>query len=242
MERGASAGENLMQRGVALWHQLTQAQLETKVTEFIHGLPVAKDDLSLVVTQVDFTQTLYAENKKVMWGVDLGTTRVLLAVPARVHYAVDLTGAKPVRFEVDSAGRIFRATFPDPEVLAVEIFDKDKRTIVETGWGRLKSGSGEELKARLEDRKYRSIRDKAMTPDMQRLVRERSRPVLARFIALYLQRETAWGPGPDAFARIEVRFAGDDPQAVLPGFDHAAIGLEPAQATPLPPASPTGRP
>lgn len=228
VRESGDAGQQMMRTGVDLWRDLTKTEVDLRISEFVDGLPTAEDDLALVVTQLDMTKSLYAENTKTKWGIDLGTTKVLLSVPSKVHYAVDLTGEKPIRFEIDSERRLFRAYFPDPEVLAVEIFDENRRLIVDTGWGRLRSRSGEAMIDELERRKYSAVREKAEAPEMIDMVRQRARPVLARFIALYLQQGNSFGSADNSFESIEIHFQGDRQDEQIPSFGEEIMQLEAA--------------
>ena len=116
-----------------------------KVADFVNGIPTAKDDLTLVVSVLEMQKSALAESEKRVLGVDLGTTRVALSMPARIHYAVDLSGARPVDFRVDPERRELIAVFPDPHVQAVELLAAGKRVAVEAGWGRLRALSGHAL-------------------------------------------------------------------------------------------------
>ncbi len=209
VETTAESSARLVRQGVDAWRRFSQAEVRSRAAEFVEGLPVSREDMSLVVTQVDLTQTLYAENTKVQWGIDLGTTKVLISVPARLHYAIDLEAERPVTFEVDSKERVLHAYFPDPQVLAVEILGENSREIVDVGWGRLGSRSGQALKDRLDSRKYETIRRKGQSAAMLAMVRDKARPVLSRFVALYLVQSGVWSES--GFDRVVVHFAGDAP-------------------------------
>jgi hypothetical protein len=107
-----------------------------RVSQFVIGMPISKEEMSLVVTMLDFTNNSVAENTKTRYGINFGTTKVSLSVPARLHYAIDLSGDRPVAFEVDGVNNIFTAVFLDPEIQAVEIFTKDRSEVIEVGCGR----------------------------------------------------------------------------------------------------------
>src|SRR5581483_124826 len=95
--------------------------------DFVSGIPGIQQDLKLVVARLDLNKTALAENQKVLLGVDLGTTRVSLSVPARIHYAIDLAGTKPVDFRLRADRRELTAIFRDPGVQAVEILTSGQR-------------------------------------------------------------------------------------------------------------------
>lgn len=158
------------------------------VRDFVSGLAEVQPDLKLVVAHVELMKTMSGMSAKTVMGLDMGVTRAVLIVPARVHYAVDLTAAEPVAFRFDSATRILTAEFPQPAVQAVEVLLHDKRTVIEPGWGRLRERSGKALEEGMERGVYDAVkRDAAQAPALA-AVREKARPVLARFLEGYLQR------------------------------------------------------
>ena len=188
---------------------LPRAQHRLRVQDFIQGIPIPREDMRLVVSVLDLNKSVSAESSKSAFGVDLGTTRVSLSVPARVHYAVDLSGKAPVTFRIDEARQTFVAEFPDPEVQAVEILSGGKKTYVEAGWARMKALSGRALEEGLERGLYDSVRADAAAPAALADIRVRARPVLARFVADYLRKAGA-SDGRGGFTRMRVKFKGDE--------------------------------
>lgn len=197
--------------GLGLWRQLTRAEMELRVREFVSGIPVLKEDMRLVVASLDMVKTVAGESSKRAFGLDLGTTKVSLSVPARVHYAIDLSGKLPVEFHIDEQARLFTAVFPEPEVQAVEVFSKDKRTLKEIGWARLESLSGRHLENDLERGLYDAVKAEASSAPALGQVRDRARPVLARFVSTYL-RDMGGSEAAQGFRHISVRFRGESPQ------------------------------
>lgn len=167
--------------------------------QFVAGLPVLQPGLRLEVARLDLVKTAAGESPKSVLGVDLGTTKAVVSVPARVHYALDLSGTRPVGFSDD--GAVLTAVFPDPEVSAVELFLGAKRTLVQPGWGRLATLSGAELSETLERGLQESLRREAATARMLGDVREKARPELARLVARYARRPPA---------RVRVRFRSEE--------------------------------
>lgn len=178
-----------------------------KTADFLSGIPVAKDQLRLVVSVLELHKSALAESEKRVLGVDLGTTRVALSMPARVHYAVDLSGERPIEFRVDQQRRELVAVFADPKVQAVELLAAGKRVAVEPGWGRLRALSGQALEERLERGLYDAVKADAAAPAAIEQIKERARPLLARLLNDYLRRAGAFGP--DGIAFTSIRFRGD---------------------------------
>lgn len=176
--------------GLLIWRTQSGGWVDSRlsVRDFVSGLAEIQPDLRLVVARVDLIKTMSGESAKSVMGVDLGVTRAALSVPARVHYAVDLTAAEPVAFRFDRAARVLTAEFPDPAVQAVEVFLRDKRTVVEPGWGRLRERSGKALEEAMERGLYDAVKRDAAQPAALAAVREKARPVLSRFLEGYLQR------------------------------------------------------
>ena len=145
-------------------------------------------DLRLVVANLDLTQSLSAQSPKVSWGVDWGTTKVSLSVPARVHYAIDLSGAQPVRFEPDAKNGTLTAIFSEPEVQAVEIFSENRQTVIEPGWGRFAAFSGAGLVDALDRGLYASLWRQAGTPAQLEQVKTLAGPALGKLVSDYLAR------------------------------------------------------
>lgn len=203
--------------GLGSWQGLTQAQLELRVQQFVSGIPHLEESMRLSVATLDIVKGVSAESRKIQFGIDWGTTKVSLTVPARVHYALDLSGRSPVEFQIDEGERRFTAVFPDPEVQAVEVFSKERKTYVEVGWGRFRSRSGQALADQLERGLYDAVKSEASAPTALGAVRERARPALARFVAVYLKNVGGWEPR-GGFKDIAVRFRSEgpgEPQAVF---------------------------
>jgi hypothetical protein len=200
--------ERAVKAAIETWQSFSQVEIDQHVTKFVSGIPVGRDDASLVVHTLDFTHTGVAENTKKRLGIPFGTTTVFMSVPTRIHYAVDFSGAKAVEFYVDGETGSFIAIFPDPEIQAVELFYHDKKEMVKVGWGRLKSRSGEHLKDQLEQNLYNEIHDLGINEEVLRKVRDQARPVLAKFVTTYLDNRGEWDID-GGFLHVEVKFTGD---------------------------------
>jgi hypothetical protein len=173
--------------------------------DFVSGLPALEPDLKLVVARLDFVKTASAESRKQCWGVDWGTTKAALSVPARAHYAIDLSGPAPVTFNLDSRSQTLTAVFPDPEVQSVEVFSHLKTSVTEAGWGRLEAFSGQALLENLDRGLYAAARRDAAGPKTLEQVKNQARPALARLVLAYAQSSLA------AHSAIVVRFRSEDP-------------------------------
>ncbi|MBI4345573.1 MAG: DUF4230 domain-containing protein [Elusimicrobia bacterium] len=185
--------------------------------DFVVGIPVPHDRLRLIVSVLELHKSVLGESPKTVLGVDLGTTKVSLSMPARVHYAVDLSGVRPVEFRLDAERRELIATFPDPQVEAVELDPSGKRVAVEAGWGRLRAYSGRAVEDALERGLYAAVKADAGAPAVVEQIKERARPLLARLLNDYLRRVST--PGPDGVTVTRVRFRSDvqtDRLAMLP--------------------------
>jgi hypothetical protein len=174
---------------------------------FIEGLPALTPELRLVVARVDFNESIGARSPKVAWGVDWGTTKAVLSVPVHAHYAVDFSGPRPVDFSDDSARGELTAVFPDPEVQAVEIAYGRRSTIVEPGWGRLASLSGNALLDDLSRRVDEVARKNAGAG--RRRAAEVARPELARLLDSYLKQA-------GMRRRVVVRFRSEKSAEIAP--------------------------
>lgn len=174
--------------GLFLRHQYrsSRASLTLDTRAFVNGIPTIRPDMKLVVASLELTQSLSAESPKVAWGVDWGTTKAVVSAPARVHYAIDLSGVRPVEFRLDSRDRLITAVFPDPEVQAVEVFFESKQAVVEAGWGRFKAFSGRSLVDDLDRRLYAGARAEAAAEPALRQVRDQARPGLEKLVSAYL--------------------------------------------------------
>jgi hypothetical protein len=161
---------------------------------FVGGLPTLTPDMRLTVARLDSTITAQAEDDKVAWGVDWGTTKASLTAPVRVHYAVDLSGDAPVEFRRDPKTRAVVAVFRDPEVQAVEVFSRDKRAVVQAGWGRLAAFSGQALVDRLDAAQYDEAKEEAASPRALAQVRALARPELAKLVADFLKHGGSAAP------------------------------------------------
>ena len=161
---------------------------ELDARHFVSGIPTITPDLKLTVATMDLIKNASGESPKVAWGVDWGTTKAVLSVPARVHYAIDLSGPQPVAFSVDKVTGILTATFPDPQVQAVEIFSGRKQVVIEPGWGRLEALSGQALADALDRGMYDTIKTDADDPRGMEQIRERSRPELEKLVADYAKK------------------------------------------------------
>ncbi len=190
------------------WQAFSQVEIDQHVTKFVSGIPVSRDDTSLVVQTLDFTHTSIAENTKKRFGINFGTTTVFMSVPTRIHYAVDFSGARPVEFHIDGETGTFTAIFSDPEIQAVEIFAHDKTEMVKVGWGRLESRSGEYLKDQIEQNLYNEIHDLGINEEVLYEVRDQARPVLEKFVTTYLDNRGEWDID-GGFLHVEVKFTGD---------------------------------
>ena len=203
-----TAGLWSLGRGRAALVRWASPGLETRVEQFLSGLPAGKDDMRLVVGTLEAVQSASAESRKSLFGVDLGTTKVALSVPVRIHYAVDLSDRRAVEFRVDAPRRRFLAVFPDPEVQAVEILLQDRRSTVDVGWARTRERSGRALEGEIERGLYAAARKEASTPAALAAAKNRARGVLVKFVAAYLRREGTLDEA-EGFREIAVRFRGD---------------------------------
>ncbi len=196
--------------GLLVWRAQRASWVESRlsVRDFVSGLTSVQPDLKLVIAKVDLIKTMTGESAKSVMGWDLGTTRAVLSVPARVHYAVDLTAGEPVRFRYDRASRVLSAEFDAPQVQAVEVFFQDKRAVVEPGWGRLKERSGKALQEAMEAGVYAAVKRDAEAPEALAAARDKARPILARFLEGYLSRAGLLRVEGGVEA-VAVRFAGD---------------------------------
>lgn len=176
--------------GLFAWraHRASWVESRLSVRDFVSGITSVQPDLKLVIAKVELVKVMSGESAKSVLGLDLGTTKASLTVPARVHYAVDLTAPDPVVFRFDRSSRVLVAEFAEPEVQAVELLLQDKRFVVEPGWGRLKERSGKALEEAMERGVYASVKKDAEAPEALAAVREKARPVLARFLEGYLYR------------------------------------------------------
>ena len=176
-----------------------------RVADFIAGIPGVRERLRLVVAVLDINKSAAAESEKSFMGLDLGTTRVAMSVPVRIHYALDLSGPRPVDFRLHAAGRELVAVFPEPSVEAVELLIAGKRVTTEVGWARLKSRSGRALEDGIERGLYDAVWAEGASPTVIAQVKERARPVLARLLNDYLKRAHALGDGGISVTRIQFR-------------------------------------
>ena len=188
------------------YHRRSWTALDSR--DFVSGIPALEPDLKLVVARIDLVKTASAESRKVCWGVDCGTTKAALSVPARVHYAIDLSGPAPVEFHLDSRGRTFTAVFPDPEVQAVEVFSNKRKTVTEAGWARLGALSGQSLLDGLDRGLYEGIRTDASASRAVAQVKDQARPMLTRILKAYL--EQMGGPSAARFELVTVSFRSDE--------------------------------
>jgi len=196
--------------GVFAWRSHRAAWVESRlsVRDFVSGLTSVQPDLKLVIARVDLVKTMTGESAKSVMGLDFGTTRAVLSVPARVHYAIDLTAGEPVKFRFDRASRVLVAEFAAPQVQAVEVFFQDKRTVIEPGWGRLKDRSGKALQEAMEAGVYAAVKRDAEAPEALAAARDKASPILTRFLEGYLsQAELLRVEG--GVEVVTVRFAGD---------------------------------
>ena len=194
-----------------------RAQPVPSARGFVAGIPALTPDMRLVVARLDFTETVAAESPKVAWGVDWGTTKAVLTVPVRVHYALDLSGPEPVQFRFDANRRTLTAVFPDPEVQAVEIFSGAKRTAVEPGWGRLEALSGRALLDGLDRGVRDAVQAEAAAPGALARTKDEARPALARLLASYLART-----GTES-RNVAIRFRSDESPVDAPSPDGPRI-------------------
>jgi hypothetical protein len=170
---------------------------------FVDGLPRLQADLRLTVATMDLVKTVSGESRKTAWGVDWGTTTAVVTVPARVHYAVDLSGPDAVALRYDARARVVTAEFPQPRVLAVELSSREKRALVSPGWARAEAFSGRALLDRLERSLDDEVRADAESPRALALARGVARPALERLLVDYAARAGAKG------ATAVVRFRGE---------------------------------
>lgn len=182
----------LLAAGAALLLRSRADPLDAR--RFVGGLPALTPDMRLTVARLDSTITAQAEDPKVAWGLDWGTTKAALTTPVRVHYAIDLSGEAPVEFRRDPKTRLVTAVFRDPEVLAVEVFSRDKRAVVQPGWGRLAVFSGQALVDRLDEEQYDAAKAEGASPRALAQVRSLARPELAGLVADFLRRGGAQAP------------------------------------------------
>lgn len=196
--------------GLFVWNARRVSWVESRlsVRDFVAGINSVQPDLKLVVAKAEFVKVMAGESAKSVLGVDLGTTKASLTVPARVHYAVDLTVPNPVSFRFDRASGVLVAEFAEPGVQAVEVLFQDKRFVVEPGWGRLKERSGKALEEAMERGVYDAVKRDAQAPEAMAAAREKARPMLARFLEGYLHRAGLLRVDRGVEA-VSVRFPGD---------------------------------
>lgn len=188
--------------GIFAWRGLRPApRLDAR--GFVDGLPRLSADLRLTVATMDLVKTVSGESRKAAWGVDWGTTTAVVSVPARVHYAVDLSGPEAVSLRYDARRRVVTAEFPRPRVLAVELSSRRKRALVAPGWARLESLSGRALLDRLEHDLEDAVRADAESPRAVALAMGVARPALERLVADYASRAGAEGAAADVRFRDE---------------------------------------
>lgn len=197
-------------------HRASWVESRLSVRDFVVGISSVQPNLKLVVAKVELVKVMSGESAKSVLGFDLGTTKASLTVPARVHYAVDLTAPDPVAFRFDRASRVLVAEFAEPGVQAVEVLFQDKRFVVEPGWGRLKERSGKALEEAMERGVYASVKKDAEAPEALAAVREKARPVLARFLEGYLHRSGLLRVE-NGVEAVSVRFAGEPAPALALG-------------------------
>lgn len=183
------------------------ARPSLKPSEFVSGIPIVRDDLRLVVSVLEVHKSVLASSPKRVWGFDLGTTKVSVSMPARIHYAVDLSGPEAVEFNVDPQRRELIAVFPDPVPQAIELIASRKQVAIEPGWARLRALSGHALQDGLERGLYDAVKTDASAPAVLAQIKEQARPVLGRLLLDYLRRANALGP--DGITTARVRFRGD---------------------------------
>lgn len=212
---GGKIVREAVRRGVTMWAAMTEAELSEQAASFVSGIPQVSEDMSLVVARLDFTKHLYAENNKRRFGIDFGTTRVLLSAPVRIHYSVALAGDPPVRFRVDAERDMLIAVFPAPEVQAVEVFSDQKKSMMEVGWARLKSVSGQALLDNLDRDLYGEVRRTAEDENAMRVARRQSRESLTAFVGSFLAKQSAWGTE-GGFRTVTVCFDDEELSDVLP--------------------------
>lgn len=155
---------------------------------FVDGLPHLRADLKLAVASMDLTKTVTGESRKTAFGFDWGTTRAVVTVPVRVHYAVDLSGPDAVTLDYDPRTRTVVAEFPAPKILAVEVSTREKRAVVAAGWARAEAFSGRALLDRLDRDLDRLVRADAQTPGALALAMGAARPALEKLVADYADR------------------------------------------------------
>jgi hypothetical protein len=169
--------------------------------EFVRGLPMLTPDFKLTVARMDLIWSAQAESPKTVFGIDLGTTKASVSVPARVHYAIDLSGEDPVSFRVEGGALV--AVFPDPQVQAVELMLKDEQVLISPGWGRSALFSGRSLAEGLERGLYDSLRSDASSRRMLGPVQQQARKQLAKFVSDYVRNR-------GDHRRVEVRFLSEE--------------------------------
>lgn len=184
--------------GALAWRSRRPRALDAR--RFVEGLPLVSADLRLAVATMDLTKTVSGESPKTSWGVDWGTTRAAVTVPARVRYAVDLSGADAVTFRYDPRARALTAEFPAPKVLSVEPSYRERRALVSAGWARSEAFSGRALVDRLERELDAAVRADAESPRAVALAEGAARPALQRLVADYAARAGTGG------ASVAVRF------------------------------------
>jgi hypothetical protein len=165
-----------------------RARPKLDARRFVSGIPTITPDLKLTVATMDLIKNASGESPKIAWGVDWGTTKAVVSVPARIHYAIDLSGPEPVAFSQDKATGMLSATFPDPQVQAVELFSGRKQAVIEPGWGRLQALSGQALVDALDRGMYDAVKVDAADPRALEQVSERSRPELKELVADYVAK------------------------------------------------------
>lgn len=170
-----------------------QARLDTR--QFVSGLDL-EAGLKLEVARLELVATASGQSPKTAFGVDWGTTKAVVSIPARAHYALDLSAQRPVDFRLE--GRSLTAVFPEPRVSAVELDPREKRVVISSGWGRLAALSG----ASLEDSLERGLKDTAWLaasrPQRLTEVERAARPLLEKLVLDYAK--------PRGIAKVRVLF------------------------------------
>jgi hypothetical protein len=177
----------LLSVAVSLSWRAWRATPTIDARRFVDGLPRVSADLKLAVATMDLVKTVSGDSPKSSWGVDWGTTRAVVTVPARVRYAVDLSGPDAVSLRWDAGARRVTAEFPAPRVLSVELSSREKRTVVAPGWARSESRSGHALVDRLERELDDAVRADAESPRAVALAEGVARPALERLVADYAE-------------------------------------------------------
>ena len=110
---------------------------------------VNQSKLVVLLTQINVDLT--KSNEKVIWGIPLGTTKVMLrALDNRVQYYIPLTNITPRDFKYDDVHKRLTLRVPSPrldeELVEVQTDPSKIEFRTDVGWARLNTRSGQFLR------------------------------------------------------------------------------------------------